>query len=72
MIHYHGTPITPLGNVGTVCVPNGPCLIPVAPGLMAPSGVLLIGAADEIERLRAALREIRGIAHLMLPEKDNG
>jgi len=32
-------------HVGTVCVPNGPCLIPVAPGLMAPSGVLVIGAA---------------------------
>lgn len=34
-----------IGNVGTVCVPNGPCLIPVAPGLMAPSGVLMIGLA---------------------------
>lgn len=34
-----------VGNVGTVCVPNGPCLIPVAPGLMAPSGVLMIGLA---------------------------
>lgn len=34
-----------IGNVGTVCAPNGPCLVPVAPGLMAPSGVLLIGAA---------------------------
>ena len=34
-----------IGNVGTVCVPNGPCLVPVAPGLMAPSGVLMIGAA---------------------------
>jgi uncharacterized PurR-regulated membrane protein YhhQ (DUF165 family) len=34
-----------LGHVGTVCPPNGPCLIPVAPGLMAPSGVLMIGAA---------------------------
>jgi uncharacterized PurR-regulated membrane protein YhhQ (DUF165 family) len=34
-----------IGNVGTVCVPNGPCLIPVAPGLMAPSGVTLIGVA---------------------------
>lgn len=34
-----------IGNVGTVCIPNGPCLIPVAPGLMAPSGVLVIGAA---------------------------
>lgn len=32
-------------NVGTVCAPNGPCLIPVAPGVMAPSGVLMIGAA---------------------------
>lgn len=32
-------------NVGTVCVPNGPCLIPVAPGLTAPSGVLLVGVA---------------------------
>lgn len=32
-------------HVGTVCVPNGPCLVPVAPGLMAPSGVLTIGAA---------------------------
>ena len=34
-----------IGNVGTVCAPNGPCLIPVAPGLMAPSGVLMIGIA---------------------------
>lgn len=32
-------------HVGTVCVPDGPCLIPVAPGLTAPSGVLMIGAA---------------------------
>jgi uncharacterized PurR-regulated membrane protein YhhQ (DUF165 family) len=34
-----------IGNLGTNCVPNGPCLIPVAPGLMAPSGVLMIGLA---------------------------
>ena len=34
-----------IGNVGTVCVPNGPCLIPVAPSIMAPSGVLMIGLA---------------------------
>jgi uncharacterized PurR-regulated membrane protein YhhQ (DUF165 family) len=36
-----------IGNVGTVCVPRGggPCLIPVAPGLMAPSGVLMAGLA---------------------------
>lgn len=34
-----------IGNVGTFCVPDGPCLIPVAPGLKAPSGVLMIGLA---------------------------
>ena len=32
-------------NVGTTCVPGGPCLIPVGPGLAAPSGVLMIGLA---------------------------
>jgi uncharacterized PurR-regulated membrane protein YhhQ (DUF165 family) len=34
-----------IGNVGTICMPDGPCLVPVAPGLMAPSGVLVIGVA---------------------------
>ena len=34
-----------IGHAGTVCVPDGPCLIPVAPGIMAPSGVLMIGLA---------------------------
>lgn len=34
-----------IGNVGTKCVPNGPCLVPVGPGLMAPSGVIMIGLA---------------------------
>ena len=34
-----------IGHVGTVCVPNGPCLVPVAPGIEAPSGVLMVGAA---------------------------
>ncbi len=34
-----------IGNAGTVCVPSGPCLIPVGFGLMAPSGVLMIGIA---------------------------
>jgi len=34
-----------VGNVGTVCVPDGPCLIPVAPGMAAPSGVLVVGLA---------------------------
>ena len=40
----------PLGNyvvmnVGLVCPPDGPCLVPVWPGIMAPSGVLIAGAA---------------------------
>lgn len=35
-----------IGNVGTFCVPNGGlCMVPVAPGLMAPSGVLTVGLA---------------------------
>jgi uncharacterized PurR-regulated membrane protein YhhQ (DUF165 family) len=40
-----------LGHVGTVCPPNSPCLLPVAPSLfglpslMAPSGVVMIGFA---------------------------
>jgi queuosine precursor transporter len=32
-------------HVGTECVANGPCLVPVAPGLTAPSGVLMVGLA---------------------------
>lgn len=32
-------------NVGLVCLKDGPCLIPVAPGMMAPSAVLLAGFA---------------------------
>ena len=34
-----------LGHAGTVCPPDSPCLIPVAPGIMAPSGVPMIGLA---------------------------
>ena len=34
-----------IGHVGTVCLAKGPCVVPVAPGVMAPSGVLMIGAA---------------------------
>jgi queuosine precursor transporter len=34
-----------IGNVGARCIPNGPCVIPVGFGLMAPSGVLMIGLA---------------------------
>jgi uncharacterized PurR-regulated membrane protein YhhQ (DUF165 family) len=47
-----------IGNVGTECIPNGPCLIPVGLGLSAPSGVLMIGAALV---LRDAIQEIGGV-----------
>lgn len=38
-------------NAGTTCVPGGPCLIPVAPGILAPSGVLMIGLAFTLRDL---------------------
>lgn len=34
-----------IANVGTTCIEDGPCLIPVGFGLLAPSGVLLVGVA---------------------------
>ena len=34
-----------IGHVGTSCSATGPCVVPVAPGVLAPSGVLMIGAA---------------------------
>ncbi|MFY0584295.1 hypothetical protein ACN28S_67295 [Cystobacter fuscus] len=34
-----------IGHVGVVCSDAGPCLLPVAPGLLAPSGVLVVGLA---------------------------
>jgi len=35
-----------IGHVGTSCNgPHGPCVVPVAPGLMAPSGVTMAGIA---------------------------
>lgn len=64
-------------NVGTVCTRDGPCLIPVAPGLMAPSGVLMVGVAlvlrDLVQRrlgLIAAVAAIligAGISGLVAP-----
>lgn len=47
-----------IGNVGTECIPNGPCLIPVGFGLHAPSGVLMIGTALV---LRDAVQETGGL-----------
>jgi hypothetical protein len=56
--------LVPLANwmilhIGTECVPNGPCLVPVAPGLMAPSGVLTVGVALV---LRDVVQRCLGIA----------
>ncbi|MDQ4136469.1 MAG: VUT family protein [Pseudomonadota bacterium] len=54
-----------IGHVGTVCPPESPCLIPVAPGLMAPSAVLMIGAAlvlrDLVQRRLGVLAAVLAI-----------
>jgi len=34
-----------IGSFGTECIPDGPCLVPVGFGFMAPSGVLVVGLA---------------------------
>lgn len=34
-----------IGNLGARCLTDGPCLIPVFPGIEAPSGVLMVGLA---------------------------
>ena len=55
-----------IGNAGTVCAPNGPCLVPVAPGIMAPSGVLMVGLAlvlrDIVQRRLGAKAALIAIA----------
>jgi uncharacterized PurR-regulated membrane protein YhhQ (DUF165 family) len=47
-----------IGHVGT-CIPLGPCVIPVFPKIMAPSGVLMIGLAlllrDLVQRMYGLL-----------------
>jgi uncharacterized PurR-regulated membrane protein YhhQ (DUF165 family) len=56
-----------IGHVGTICVPGGPCLVPVAPGLLAPSGVLTVGVAlvlrDVVQR---CLGLVAGLAAIVL------
>ena len=53
-----------IGNIGT-CVPDGPCLIPVGFGLMAPSGVLFIGlslaARDAVQERKGRWWSVGGI-----------
>jgi uncharacterized PurR-regulated membrane protein YhhQ (DUF165 family) len=52
-------------HVGTVCKPDAPCLIPVAPGLMAPSGVLMIGVSfilrDLVQRRLGVVASVAAI-----------
>ena len=55
-----------IGHVGTVCVADGPCVVPVAPRIMAPSGVLMVGAAlvlrDLVQRRLGAAYGLIAIA----------
>lgn len=55
-----------IGNAGAVCVPNGPCLVPVWPGIMAPSGVLMVGLAlvlrDIVQRRLGPIAGLGAIA----------
>jgi len=55
-----------IGNVGTSCVPDGPCVIPVWPGISAPSGVLAVGAAlvlrDMVQRRLGLIWALAAIA----------
>ena len=67
-----------IGHVGTACMaPQGPCVVPVAPGVTAPSGVMMVGVAlvlrDLVQRrLGAAMSALAiligaGISALVAP-----
>jgi uncharacterized PurR-regulated membrane protein YhhQ (DUF165 family) len=67
-----------IGHVGTACMaPHGPCVVPVAPGVTAPSGVMMVGVAlvlrDLVQRrLGAAMSALAiligaGISALVAP-----
>jgi queuosine precursor transporter len=55
-----------IGHVGMVCPPGQPCLVPVFPGLLAPSGVVTIGVAlvmrDVVQRCLGRLWGLGAIA----------
>lgn len=55
-----------IGHVGTTCPPGGPCLVPVAPGLLAPSGVIMAGLAlvlrDLVQRRLGVAASVAAIA----------
>jgi len=54
-----------IGNVGTFCIPDGPCMIPVGFGMTAPSGVLMVGAAlvlrDQVQEYLGTRWSLGGI-----------
>jgi len=54
-----------IGHVGTMCPEQSPCLVPVAPSLMAPSGVVMIGLAlvlrDLVQRRLGLLAALAAI-----------
>jgi uncharacterized PurR-regulated membrane protein YhhQ (DUF165 family) len=56
-----------IGHVGMVCPTGQPCLVPVAPGLLAPSGVVTVGVAlvlrDVVQR---CLGLIWGLAAILI------
>lgn len=56
-----------IAHVGTVCVLDGPCLIPVWPGILAPSGVILAGLSFVLRDLvQEALGPIWAIAAVLI------
>jgi uncharacterized PurR-regulated membrane protein YhhQ (DUF165 family) len=56
-----------IGNVGTLCPHDGPCVLPVAPGLMAPSGVLMVGLALVLRDLVQRRLGVRyGVAAILI------
>jgi uncharacterized PurR-regulated membrane protein YhhQ (DUF165 family) len=56
-----------IGHVGTVCLAEGPCLIPVAPGISAPSGVLMVGLALVLRDLvQRRLGLLAGLAAIVI------
>lgn len=55
-----------IGHVGTACIaPQGPCVVPVAPGITAPSGVMMVGVAlvlrDLVQRRLGAVMSVLAI-----------
>lgn len=55
-----------IGHAGTFCVPDGPCMVPVWPGIAAPSGVVVIGVAlvlrDLVQRRLGLIWSLAAIA----------